>query len=51
MVGENKQYDIILAKKSEIDMELNIALNWISFRPVVYDEIEHFQTGVDYPFS
>ena len=31
--------------------ELNQALSWISFRPVIYDEIEHFQTGVDYPFS
>ena len=50
-LGLNKKYEYIIEKRDEITSELATALDTIQFRPVVYDEIEHFQTGVDYPFS
>lgn len=51
IISQNKNYELIIRKEEEILRELSTALTWISFRPIIYDEIEHFQTGVSYPFN
>ena len=51
LIGQGKDYEPVLKKFEEVEHELEVALRFITFRPIIYDEIEHFQTGVSYPFN
>lgn len=51
LIDENKDYSKILAKINAILDYLNEALDFIQFKPVIYDETEFFTTGSTYPFK
>ena len=50
-LSRNRDYNLLIAKVTEIEEELQDAFANIMFKPVVYDEIEYFSNGNVYPFK
>ena len=51
LIDEEKDYSLVLEKITAIVDYLNLSLDFIHFKPVIYDEIEFFTTGTTYPYK